>query len=53
MGLDVIWHQFIMILYQLWIWVSSELAAHPFIIIGTLIVLFLAWKIYTIEVRTK
>ena len=53
MSLDSIWHQFTYILYQLWVWVSSEFRSHPYIIIGALIVLFLGWKIYTVEVRTK
>jgi hypothetical protein len=45
--------KFFIACYQLWEWVKYETGGHPFLFLGTVIVLVLAWTLYKMEVRVK
>jgi hypothetical protein len=53
MALDAIWQKFAISCYQLWSWVLCETNAHPFLALGMLAVVVLAWGLYKMEVRGK
>ena len=53
MGLDAVWQQGAYTGYQVWVWLRSEAGDHPFMLLGTVIVIVSAWILYKSEVRTK
>ncbi len=53
MALDAMWQKFAMSCYQLWAWVHYEANMHPFLALGVLAVIVLAWGLYKMEVRAK
>jgi hypothetical protein len=53
MALDAMWQKFAIACYQLWSWVQYETNAHPFLALGMLAVVILAWGLHKMEVRTK
>ncbi|MGA9755782.1 MAG: hypothetical protein WBV23_11650 [Desulfobaccales bacterium] len=53
MALDAIWQKFAMLCYQLWSWLYYQTNAHPFLALGVLAVIILAWGLNKIEVRAK
>jgi hypothetical protein len=53
MGLDAIWQKGANIAYQVWVWLVYEASLHPFMAVGTVIVIISAWILYKTEVRTK
>jgi hypothetical protein len=53
MGLEAIWQRFAIAGYQFWVWVQYETGAHPYLIVGTIVVLILAITLYKMEVRAR
>jgi drug/metabolite transporter superfamily protein YnfA len=51
MGLDAMWHNSVNVCYQVWVWVRQEVSQHPFLFLGTVIVIVAAWILYKTEVR--
>ena len=53
MALDAIWQHFALGCYQVWYWVRYEANSHPFLGVGVVAVIILAWGLYKMEVRAK
>ncbi len=53
MGLEAIWQQITISCSQVWTWLKYETGAHPFLAIGSILVIVLAWGLYKMEVRER
>ena len=53
MGLDAMWQQSVYGIYQVWIWLTYETSAHPFLFSGIVLIIVSAWFLYKAEVRIK
>jgi hypothetical protein len=53
MGLDAIWQQFSITMYQAWMWLKDQSYDHPFFVLGALVIFFLAWRLYRLETMEK
>jgi hypothetical protein len=53
MGLEVIWNQITIVLSQVWIQAQYELGGHPYLLVGGVVVVILAWRLYKTEIRHK
>jgi hypothetical protein len=53
MGLEAMWQHFSINMYQAWTWLKYQTDDHPFFVLGALVVFFLAWRLYRIEITHK
>jgi hypothetical protein len=53
MGLEAVWQRFAYAGYQVWAWLRYEFGAHPFILVGVVIIIASAFILYKTEVRSK
>jgi hypothetical protein len=53
MGLEAIQHQGVVAGYQLWVWIEDLTGGHPYLALGILGILVLAWVLWKGEIRTK
>jgi hypothetical protein len=53
MRLEAVFQKFFIASYQLWEWVKYETGGHPFLFLGSVIVIVLAWTLYKMEGRVK
>jgi hypothetical protein len=53
MGLEAIWQQFAVAMYQAWMWLTYQSYDHPFLVLGALVIFFLAWRLYRLETLHK
>jgi hypothetical protein len=53
MGLEAIWQRILLTGYEVWLWLRYEMAVHPYLLVGVVIVAISAWVLYKAEVRTK
>jgi len=47
------WQSFTIASYQAWIWLKYEVSLHPFLFLGTVIIVVSAWILYNSEVRGR
>jgi hypothetical protein len=53
MGLESIWQQVAIAIYQFWGWFEYETGDHPFLAMGIVVVIIFAYTLYKIEVRSR
>ncbi|MCK9376454.1 MAG: hypothetical protein M0P73_09900 [Syntrophobacterales bacterium] len=46
MQLDILWEQVSNALYQFWVWLRYEYGLHPFMALGLVLIIILAWMLY-------
>jgi hypothetical protein len=53
MGLEGIGHQGVIAVYQLWAWFEDLTGGHPYIVLGSLVVVVMGWMLVKMEVSVK